>query len=268
MYRPVLISLITLTIMSCSDVIKTDYGISGGNYLTIIAPRIGKIPVSGISYITNNSAIVDCVFFKGDQHKEPFDYNVGYTVYPGGYTTEGKRYIFLSNSVVFQRQYNAKSDFRIFLNYKKIAETNDFKYILEYDHILDTVHSELFAFSQGSYYKDAGQIYRDFEKDIYFIFSFEYNSSYDPESVASNFQRILSSRYSNSTDPLTGKPSGCYSVTVAESRADVYLSVYPYQNGSKAIATGLIYPEESNHIIDFTREYNTLSNELKTIVND
>jgi hypothetical protein len=253
---------------SCQlNTVKSDYGVKSGNYLTIIVPLINN-PQPGSTFIPDNSCMIDSILFKGDQHKQPFDYSVGFMVYHSGYTIEGKKYICLSNSIILQRQYNAKSDFRLFLDYKNNKASNYIQYILEYDHIKDTIHSELGVISPGSYYTNASQIYTDFIKDIYLVASFEFISKYNTDSIYGNFQRLLKFQNKQSTDPSTGKIIKSYFTIEGESRADIYPSIYPYQNGSKTVVTAIIYSKEYNHTIDFLNDYESIISQLQAVVND
>ncbi len=271
MFRYFLPLILITACSSCQlDIVKTDYGVGRGIFLTIKAPAGVKNPALSGEYISNNSSMIDAVLFKGDQGWKIYDYVNGYTDYPAGFLLDGKKYISISNTIILQRQYNGKSDFNLFLTCKKNSEPGNIQYILEYSGIKDKIHSELLVYSSGSYYKNAGQIYTDFARDIYLVASFEYISKYNPDSINGNFQRLLNVQNKPSIDPVSGKMVKSYFAFEgpSSSRADIYLTVYPYQNGTKAVVTAIIYPRENDRTIDFSNDYDIISNQLKNVVND
>jgi hypothetical protein len=143
------------------------------------------------------------------------------------------------------------------------------QYIFAFGGARDFIHSDILEFNSGSYYKDADQIYNDFVKDIYLVANFEFVSKFDRDSVNGNFKRLLKVKYTPSTDPVSGKTVESYFVTEGQTTADLYLSVFSYQNGSKTVITAIIHPDTNNsRTIDFTKDYDILSNQLMKIVND
>ena len=267
MKRFLLLSILLL-ISSCGDVVKSDFGIAGVDYLTIIVPAINENPRLSSDYITDSSVLIDSILFKGDQHFQTHTIFQGYSYYPSPKELEGKKYISSSNTVVMQRQYRAKSDFKLFLKYTNNTGSNNSQYIFDYESAGEFIHSDILEFNSGSYYKTAGQIYNDFVKDIYLAANFEFVSKFDRDSINANFKRLLKVQNTPSMDPASGKTVKSYFIIEYPSRADIFLTLYPYQNGSKAIITALIYPKENNHIIDFTKDYEIINNQLQKVVND
>ncbi|MGA2143317.1 MAG: hypothetical protein ABSG94_13010, partial [Brevinematales bacterium] len=244
------------------NTVKSEFGIAGGKYLTIIAPSasVNKNQQYSNAFITNDSVLLDSILFKGDAHKESRTVFSGYSYYPSPEETEGKKYTASTNSIILQRQYRGKSDFKLFLNFSNNSDSKNIQYILVYDRVRDFIHSDILEMPSGSYYKDSDQIYNDFIKDVYLIANFEFVSKFNSESIRGDFQRLLKVQNISPSVPV------CY--TDGQVRADIYLNIYPYQNGSRAIVTAVISSRETNHIIDFSKDYDLLSNQLQKAVND
>lgn len=260
--RFLFLSILLLILSSCGNTVKSDFSIGGGTYLTVIAPAatVNKNQQYSPVFITNNSVLFDSILFKGDAHKESHTVFSGYSYYPSPEETEGKKYTASSNSVILERQYRGKSNFKLFLNYSNNSDAKNIQYSFVYGRVRDFIHSDILEPGSGSYYKDADQIYNDLIKDVYLIANFEFTSKYNPDSIKGNFQRLL--KVHNSS------PAGPVYYTDGQVRADIYLNIYPYQNGSRAIVTAVIYPRETNRIIDFSKDYDSLNNQLQKTVND
>lgn len=104
-----------------------------------------------------------------------------------------------------------------------------------------------------------------------YLWKFELNSPYSPESVYANFKRLSRTEaysYEGRKDAVSGKIfKEDFWLKVGNSEVSLSLETYPYRDGSKIIIYSKIPPLVNGNEVDFIRNAEKVRKRVKEIIN-